>query len=463
LTQEFDVIVIGSGGGSKITRPAAALGKKVAIIEKGRLGGTCLNHGCIPSKMLIHVADLVSEIRDTQRFEMTVNQNITFDFKKLVERVSATIDKDSDSIAPAYDKNPNVTLFSGEGKFIDNHTVEVNGEKLTAKQIVIAAGARAHIPNIKGLEGTPYWTYKEILRNTEQPKSLIVIGGGYIATELGYFYGALGTKIDFLVRNRMVKAEDKDIMDAFEKDFSDQFPVHFGHSPTEVSYEGNEFTVKTINREGQETVFKAEKCLVATGFKPNTDLLSLENTHVKTTESGHIIVDDYMRTDVPHIYAFGDILGKYLFRHSANFEGEYVFRTHFEKSMNGPIKYPPVPHAIFTHPQVGGVGKTEQDCIAEGIDYITGLNSYKASAMGMALRSESGFVKLLFERSSQKLIGAHIIGPEASDMIHMCIAYMNMDATLTDILNTMFIHPALPELIRNAARKALIASFKSVS
>ncbi|RAP37172.1 dihydrolipoamide dehydrogenase [Candidatus Marinamargulisbacteria bacterium SCGC AAA071-K20] len=459
MTRIFDVIVIGSGGGSKITRPAAMLGKKVAIIEKGRLGGTCLNHGCIPSKMLIHVADLVSEVRETQRFELVVNQEIKVNFKALVDRVSATIDKDSDSIAPAYDKNPNVTLFEGEGRFIDNHTVEVNGERLTAKQIVIAAGARANIPDIKGLLDTPYWTYKEILRNTEQPKSLIVIGGGYIATELGYFYGALGTKIDFLVRNRMVKAEDKDIIDAFEKDFSDQFPVHFGHTPTEVNFDGKEFIVKTRTKEGDEAEFRAEKCLVATGFKPNSDILGLENTNVKTDDNGHILVDDYLRTDVPHIYAFGDILGRYLFRHSANFEGEYVFKTHFEGSSQGAIKYPPVPHAIFTHPQVGGVGKTEQECVAEGIDYFVGLNPYKSSAMGMALRSESGFVKLIFEKSSQKLIGAHIIGPEASNMIHMCIAYMNMGATLTNIIDTIYVHPALPELIRNAARKAFISLY----
>ncbi len=455
--ETFDVVVIGSGGGSKITRPAASLGKKVAIIEKGRLGGTCLNHGCIPSKMLIHVADLISELRETKRFELSVSQEFKVDFKALVERVSSIFDHDSDSIPPVYEKDPNITLFRDEAHFLDEHNIDVGGQTIQGKQIVIAAGARAHIPNIHGLRDTPYWTYKEILRNTEQPKSLLVIGGGYIATELGYFYGALGTKVDFLVRNRMIKAEDKDVIDEFESEFSKQFPVHFGHRPVHVSYKNNEFTVITHDNLGHQTVFTAEKLLVATGFQPNSDTLQLQNTGVKRDDSGNVLVNEHLQTTVDHIYAFGDILGRYLFRHSANYEGEYVFKRHFECSTLAPIEYPPVPHAIFTHPQVGGVGLTEQECETQNIPYFVGKNNYKASAMGMALRSESGFVKLIFHKETLVLIGAHIIGPEASNMVHMCIAYMKMKANLNDLLDTIYIHPALPELIRNAARKALIA------
>ncbi|MFT4553824.1 MAG: mycothione reductase [Chlamydiales bacterium] len=454
--KKYDVIVVGGGGGVKVGRPVGDLGLKVAFIEKGPLGGTCLNRGCIPSKMLIHVADVASVIRDAHRFDIHVDSNFTVDFEKLVTRVSKEIDAEAASPLPLYEAHQNVDLYRHEAKFISNKVLEVNGEGITADKIFLAVGGRSQVPPIKGLDGTPYMTSESFLRNTKKPKKLIVIGGGYIAAELGYFYAALGVETHFIVREMMLRAEDTEVRQEFERAFADQFPVHFGYRPQEVSYEGGEFSVLCTNDDGIKKEFIGDALLVATGIKPWTDQLGIENTDIALDKKGFIKVDDYLRTNVEGVWAFGDCIGRYLFRHTVNFEGDYLFRTIFSDPLDEAIDYRPVPHAVFTHPQVAGVGKTEDQLKAEGADYVVGLNHYKDSAMGMALLSEYGFVKLLFCGKSRKLLGAHIVGDEASNMVHMLIAYQNMNATLDDILNTIYIHPALPEIVRNAARKAAV-------
>ena len=459
---KFDLITIGSGGGSKLSSPAASMGYKVAVIEKDKLGGTCLNRGCIPSKMLIHPADVALHIKEAHRFDIHHDPKFTVDFKKLIDRISATVDSDSDKIVASYTKHPNITYIKGEARFLNNKTVEVNGEQLTADKIVIAVGARPQIPHIPGLAGTPFMTSTEALRSTELPKSMIILGGGYIACEIGHAYGALGTKTHFLVRSTLLRHEDSEVAAEFQKVFSQCHDIKLGATPSRVEYANDQFTVVYVQN-GQEQRISAASLLVATGITSNTDTLDLINTDIEMKAGGLIKVNDYLETSVENIYALGDCVGNYYFRHSVNFEGEYLFDYVYGGKAKTPIVYPPVPHAVFTHPQIAGVGKTEDELKAEGVDYVVGLNPYKSSAMGMALLSESGFCKLLFERKTRKLIGAHIIGDEASDMIHMPIAYMNMDATLDDMLRTIYIHPALPEIVRNAARKAKSALDKNLT
>jgi mycothione reductase len=458
--KQVDIITIGSGGGAKISSPAASMGRKVAVIEKDRLGGTCLNRGCIPSKMLIHPADVALHIKEAHRFDIHNNPTFTVDFAKLVNRISATVDGDSDKIAASYSKHPNITYVKGEAKFVNNKTVEVNGEQFTADKIFIAVGARPQIPNIPGLAGTPYMTSTEALRSLTLPKSMIVLGGGYIACEIGHAYGALGTKTTFLVRSSLLRHEDSEVAAEFQKVFSTYHDIQLGATPTQVQYSSGQFTV-TYTQAGQTKTISAEALLVATGITSNTDTLDLINTDIEQKPGGFIKVNDHLETSVPGIYAMGDCIGNYFFRHSVNFEGEYLFDQVFGGKPRAAIDYPPVPHAVFTSPQVAGVGKTEDDLKKEGVDYVVGFNPYKSSAMGMALLSESGFCKLLFDRKTKKLLGGHIIGEEASDMIHMVIAYMNMNGTLDDMLRTIYIHPALPEIVRNAARKAKTAIEKN--
>lgn len=451
--KSYDIIVIGSGGGSKITRPAANMGYKVAIIEKGRLGGTCLNHGCIPSKMLIHPADMIAEIRDADRFQLDVNQNIHVRFKELVERVSATIDADSDSIAPAYEKHPNIDFYPHKAVFTGAHSLEVNGEQITAKKIIVTAGCRASIPPIPGLKDTPYLTYKEALRHTTLPKKLTIIGGGFIALELGFFFGMMGSEVTFILRSGLLHNEDKDIAEEFKRNFSQRFTIIEHATFNAIRHNTDQFNVDiTVN--GNNQLITSDQLLVAAGVTPNTDILDCQKAGINLDEKGFIKVNNHMETSTAGVYAFGDIIGKHMFRHAANFEGEYVFFRHIQNSHSNPLNYKAMPSAVFTNPQIAKVGLTENDCHHNNIPYIKGVNSYKASAMGMALQSENGFVKLLFHKETTKLIGAQIIGYEASTMIHTCMAFLHMDAAIQDMLDMIYIHPALPEIVRNAARNA---------
>ncbi|PIR77321.1 MAG: dihydrolipoamide dehydrogenase [Candidatus Magasanikbacteria bacterium CG10_big_fil_rev_8_21_14_0_10_38_6] len=452
-------MVIGGGGGTKLISPVAAHGKKVAAIEKEALGGTCLNRGCIPSKMLIHPADVAHEIENAQRFDIKVNTNYTVNWKHLVERVSDTVDKTAASITESYTKNPNIDFYHGTATFVSNKVIEVNGEQLTADNIIIAVGARPRIPNIPGLAGTPFMTSREAVRNTTQPKKLIIIGGGYIGVELGHFYGNLGTEVTFIVRSEFITKEDWQIQEEFTTEFSKRHTVHLNAETTQVSYKNNQFTVTILNREtNEQQKLTADALLVAVGITPNNDTLQLENTSIKINDRGFIQTNERLQTTVDGVYAIGDCNGRYFFRHSVNYEGEWLFNALYKHPHNNPIVYPPMPHAIFSNPQIAGVGVTEDELKAqhkyEKEDYIVGINYYKNSAMGDALRSDYGFVKLLFDAKNKTLIGAHIIGPEASDMIHMCIAYITLNATLDDMLHMIYIHPALPENVRNACRNA---------
>jgi mycothione reductase len=457
----FDIITIGSGGGAKISSPAASMGLKVAVIEKDSLGGTCLNRGCIPSKMLIHPADVAIEIKEAYRFDIHNNPQFSVDFAKLIERISSTVDADSNKIKVSYTNHPNISLYSGTAKFIENKTIEINNEQITADKIFIAVGTRPTIPNIPGLTGTPFMTSTEALRNTILPSSMIIIGGGYIGAELGFAYGALGTKTTFLVRSKLLRAQDAEIAEEFQKVFSRYHDVRLGTIPTKVEHSNDTFTVH-YTQDGKNSSVSAQALLIAAGISSNADTLDLINTDIELQPGNFIKVNEHLETNVAGIWALGDCIGKYFFRHSVNFEGEYLFDYVFGGKSKSPINYPPMPHAVFTHPQVAGVGATEEELKTKSIDYVVGLNPYKSSAMGMALLSDHGFCKILIDRKSRKILGGHIIGPEASDMIHMIIAYMNMNATLDDMLRTIYIHPALPEIVRNAARKAKTALDKNV-
>lgn len=451
--RKYDVIVIGSGGGAKITSPAATMGLKVAVIEKDSLGGTCLNRGCIPSKMLIHPADVAVEIKEAHKFNIHNDPKFTVDFAKLITRISQTVDGDSSKIEASYTKHPNIDFIRGTARFVSDKIVEVNGEHLTAEKIFIAVGTRPQIPNIPGLEGTPYMTSTEALRNTKLPKVMVVIGAGYIATELGHAYGSLGTEVHFLVRSKLLRQEDAQVSEEFTRIFSQCHTVHLGAVPTKIHYHDHLFTV-TYEQDGWEENIPCDALLIATGIVSNADTLALERTRIQFNDKNFIRVDDHLRTSVDGIYALGDCIGRYFFRHSVNFEGEYLFDEVFGSKSGKPIKYPPVPHAIFTYPQVAAVGKTEEELKKAGVDYVVGINPYRSSAMGMALLSDHGFCKLLIERKTKKILGCHIVGDEASNMIHMVIAFMNKEGTLDDLLNMIYIHPALPEIVRNAARKA---------
>jgi dihydrolipoamide dehydrogenase len=453
--KQYDLVIVGGGGGLKLVGPALKKKLKVAVIEKDFLGGTCLNRGCIPSKMLIHPADVAKEIREASKFGINVNKKFTVNFAQLTSRITETVSEDSQNIAKRYKKIEGLDYYAGTAKFIDKKVLQVGRTQIMGKKILLAVGARPRVPPIPGLVDVPYMTSTEALRNKKLPKKLIVIGGGYIAVELGHAYAALGSKVHFLVRGKMVGREDLEVIEEFENVFRKDHNVIDITSIEQVEHKKGTFSLKYTSSEGKKKTISGDGLLVATGVMPNNDLLHLEKTGLNANKFGFLDVNKEMETPVKGIYAIGDCVGNYLFRHSVNFEAEYLVDQWFERKVKkAPIKYPPMPHAIFTNPQIAGVGMTEEELKAKKIPYVVGKNKYINSAMGMAYLSEYGFVKLLFHKKTKKLVGAHIIGPEASTMIHQLIAQMTAGGTIDTVLKMIYIHPALPEIVRNAARNA---------
>lgn len=454
------------GAGAKISTPSSHLGYKVALCEKDRLGGTCLNRGCIPSKMLIHPADVAQTIDTANRYNVQPS-GYSVDFKGLVERVAGVIDEESFSINPRIEANPNIDWYREPVRFVGKRLLQAGETVFTADKIFIAAGSRPRIPDIPGLADTPYMTSTEALLLTEQPKTLGVIGAGYIACELSHYFSALGTQVNMFVRSRLISHEDHEVGDEFTRVFSKNKNMNLVYisSIELVQYDESEkkFTIHYVDRNsGERASYVVDNLLVAAGVVPNADLLEVEKSGIEVDENGFIKVDDHLRTSVEDVWAFGDIAGNFLFRHSANYEGDYLMETvirrkemeTLDKKEVYPIDYRGMPHAVFSSPQVAGVGETEEELKARGAQYVVGKNNYSASAMGMALRSDSGFVKLMIEKGTRKILGCHIVGHEASVLIHQIIPLVRTQGTLDDLLYMVYIHPALSEIVRNAARKA---------
>ena len=457
--QEFDLIVIGTGSGLNVANVASQHGLRVAVIEKDRMGGTCLNNGCIPSKLLIHSADVAETIKRASLFGIKVD-GYAIEFEKIVQRVNSIIDSDSDEIKKAFEGVDNPKLFPKECKFIGPKTITIVGEDshsiITAEKILIAAGARPRIPNIKGLEGTGYLTSDEALRLKKQPHTLTIIGGGYIACELAHFFGALGTKINIIQRKKfLIPNEDEEVSQKFTEIFSKKYNIYIGYETEYVSRENNEFhVVAREDTSGKSLELVSDQLLIAAGRIPNSDTLDLEKTGVKIGEKGYIKTDRFLETDVNGIFALGDIIGRYLFKHNANHEAKYASNNILHPDKKISVNYAAMPHAIFSSPQVAGVGFTEQELKKVGIEYQKSVYSYINTAMGLALEDRDGFVKFLVDKMNGKILGCHIIGSEASILIHEVLVAMRADdngGTIDNIRKTVHIHPALSEVVSRAA------------
>ncbi len=445
----FDLIVIGSGAGLNVAVGAAEHGLKVAIVEDGPMGGTCLNRGCIPSKIVIHSAEVAESIHRASEFGLSAKLD-KVNFKFVTERASQMVDADSHSIEKniRIDKNP--VLFKGKGKFVDKYTVEINGEKIKGKKIVIAAGARPVIPPIPGLDKVPYMTSTEALRQKVLPKSMIILGGGYIGVELGFFYAALGTKVTIVQRNKLlIPREDKEVAALITNLWKKRYTVLTDTDATKVEKVGRNI-VLTVKVGNSTKKIIAEKLLVATGVRPNSDTLQLEKTGVKVNKNGFISVNRFMETNVKNILALGDIAGVYLFRHSANLEAEYVLNNILDTKKA--VDYYPMPHSIFTSPQIAGVGLTEQEAQEQKKKYVVGKAYYKDTGKGFALAEKDGFVKLIVDRKNKEILGCHIIGPEASVLLHEVLIAMKAGRSKAlDLLrDTVHVHPSLNEVVQRA-------------
>lgn len=448
--EHFDVIVIGAGSGLNISSATSSRGLKTAIVESGPMGGTCLNRGCIPSKIIIHAADVAEIIKNAKDFGVN-SKGFIVDFKKVTERASRFVDKDAADIEKGIRADKNTTLFKTEGKFIGYKTLKVGNKTIHGDKIIIAAGTRPSMPLIDGLDKVEHMTSDEALRLTKQPKSLTIIGGGYIAAELAHFYGALGTKINIVQRRDvLIPNEDREISEEFTRIFSRKYNVFLNSDAIEVKKSYNKIITKIKNTNSNKTKnIASEKLLIAAGRIPNTDILDVKKTNVKTDKNGFVKVNKYMKTTAKDIWALGDICGIYLFKHSANLEAQYVYQNAFgNKKVE--IDYHAMPHAIFSSPQVAGVGYTEEELKRKKIDYSVGRKKYIETAMGTALNDKEGFVKILANKKTRKILGCHIIGTDASTLIHEVIVAMKANLKADILENAVHIHPALSEVVQRA-------------
>jgi len=454
MNKHYDVIVVGSGGGVKIALPAATMGRRVAFVDERDPGGTCLNRGCIPSKMLIYPTELADRMRNCAKLNIELPAPPGLCFDRLVARTTETVRKVSTDLGERFRSHPNIDFYHEHAEFVANHRLRVDSTEMTGDLIFLATGSRPLVPHLPGLAGTPFMTSEEALRRLDLPRKLVVIGAGYIAVELGGAFAAAGSDVHFIVRSRLLRREDEEIAREFRRAFARRHSLHEGFRPESVSFADGEFSVTCRNQAGEALVVTGDALLVATGVKPQSDRLGLEHTNIAVDDHGFIRVDDRLQTSVPGVYALGDVVGTHLFRHTVNYEGEYLVSQLFHGQPPAPLDYGPVPHAVFASPEVAGVGLREQDARTRGLEYVVGKATYADSTPGMARLSDHGFAKIIVERATRRVLGAHIVGEEAATMVHLFIVLMKKAGTLDDLLDTIFIHPALPEVARDAARNA---------
>ena len=441
----FDLVVIGSGSGLEVSAGAAENGLSVAVVEEGPFGGTCHNRGCIPSKILIHCADVMETIRGAERFGIKA-QVTGLDWQFIIRRATEEIDAEAQAIEEGNRQADNITVYKGRGRFVGPKTLEVNGEQFRWDTIVIAAGTRPSIPEIPGVQDVPYITSDEALRLPEQPRRLVIVGGGYIAAEIPHFFGTLGTDVTIVQRGPFLRrAEDEAISHRFTQVYQDRFNMLLNAQVSRAYLNGNE-TALDVSVGGRTEVLTTDALLIATGRIPNTDILEVAKTGVEVDERGFIKTNEYLETNVPGIWALGDIVGKYLLKHSANLEAAHVGHNAFNPDNQVAVDY----HAIFASPQVGSVGLTEQEAKTGNVPYMTATYDYYDTAYGSSIEDRDGFVKVLADHHTQEILGCHIIGTDASMLVQEVANAMRLRLSTDAITQSIYVHPALPEVVQRA-------------
>jgi dihydrolipoamide dehydrogenase len=451
VMERFDVLVIGSGSGMIVASNAVGSGLKTAVVESGSMGGTCVNRGCIPSKMLIYPADVVAMIQEAKNVDVNATIN-SISFERIMNRMHQFITEDSQHQAVSVEATPNLVWFKDVGEFISDYTMKVGSHTIQADRIFIVSGARAGIPKIKGIENVDYLTSDTVLELEKPPKSMVIIGGGYIAAEYSHFFSSVGTEITIAQRSsRLLPEEEPEISDLLKEEMEKRMVIFTDYEAVEVEEKNGVKTVKARNRvDGTLNQFSAEALLIAAGRVPNSDLLKPEKTGVELDERGYVKVNKYLETGKKNIWAFGDAIGKQMFKHVANYEAEIAWHNaiHDHKVE---MDYSAAPHAVFTHPQVASVGLKEAEAKQKGYKILVGKAFYKDTAMGVAMGEPKGFVKVIVERETGKILGGHIVGPFASTLIQEIInAMISGDKTFFPIIRAMHPHPAMSEVVQKA-------------
>ena len=445
----FDLIIIGAGSGNMLLTPDFD-DWRVAIVEEGAFGGTCLNRGCIPSKMFAYAAEVAHVAHRGP--EYGVNTRLDgVDWPAIRDRVFNRIDPIAHAGKQYREGLGNVSVFGTRGIFVGPKELQVGDKTITGDTIVLGAGARPSIPQITGLDTVPYHTSDDIMRIEALPDRLVVLGGGFIAAELGYVFGAFGVDVEFIVRGpRMLRGEDHDISDWFTEQYRRRYKVRTGASLHRVSHGHEGFRVGGSDDVGTfET--GGDMMLVATGRKPNADALNVEAAGVAVDDAGYVVVDAHGRTNVEGVWAIGDIAHPDQLKHLANATTRVVAHNIVHPDDLREVTLGALPHAVFAHPQVASVGLTEREVVDAGVPYTKSIKPYGAAAYGWAMEDQDSICKLLAHSDTRRLLGAHIMGPLAATLIQQLVQGMRFGRTVDEMASEQYyIHPAPTEVVEQA-------------
>ncbi len=452
---KFDLIVIGSGAGMHVVSSAAEERLRIALIDQGPTGGTCLNNGCIPSKILIYPADVIRNLQ--QGKAIGVHGRIEkIEFQRIMSRMHTIVDNSRKNLEDSIEADPNITYFRSTAEFTDSYTLQAGGRILTAPKIVIATGARPLVPKIRGLQETGYLDNVSLLSLEEPPKSLIIIGAGYIGCEYGHFFSAMGTEVTVIGRSpQVLNNEDPEICRIVKGALGQHMQVVTSHEVVEVETKDGKKVVSAKSVvDGKISRFEADEILLAAGRRSNSDLLKPEKTGVETDGHGWIQVNEFLETAREGIWALGDAIGKHMFRHTANYEAWVVSHNALRATKLEDMEkadYHAVPHAVFTYPMVAGVGMKEAEALAAGLKILVGRARYTDVAKGLAMAEDHGFVKVVLEEGSGRLLGASVVGSSAPELVQQVVYLMNTEyQDLMPMIKSQVIHPTISEVLVRA-------------
>lgn len=454
----YDVIVIGSGPGGYVTAiRAAQLKLKVAVVEREKLGGICLNWGCIPTKSLLKSVQAFDYAKNAADYGVSIDGDVKPDFPGMVKRSRGVAEGMSKGIEYLFKKNKVESIF-GTGKLTGKNEVEVtdkDGEKKTysAKHIILATGARSReLPNLK-IDGKKVIGYRKAMTLDKQPESMVVVGSGAIGSEFAYFYQSIGTKVTLVeFMPTLVPNEDEEVAKQLERSFKKmKMKVMTGSTVENVDTSGKKCKVAVKTKKGEETV-EADIVLSAVGITPNTEKIGLEEVGVDT-ENGRVKVDEFYRTNVEGVYAIGDILAGPALAHVASAEG--IVCVEKIAGLNPePIDYKNIPACTYTGPEVSSVGLTEAKAKEEGYEVKVGKFPYSASGKAAAAGHKEGFVKLIFDAKYGELLGAHMIGGNVTEIIAELVVAKKLEITGHELIKSIHPHPTMSEAVMEAAAAA---------
>jgi dihydrolipoyl dehydrogenase len=455
----YDVAIIGSGPGGYVAAiRCAQLGMKTAIIEKyNTLGGTCLNVGCIPSKSLLdsshHYEDAVKHF---EGHGIEIPGDVKINLKKMIERKQDVVDMTTKGVEFLMNKNK-IDVFTGMGSFIDATHIKIIGHKtesIEARNIIVATGSKPSTLPFITIDKERIITSTEILKLTEIPKHLIVIGGGVIGLELGQVYRRLGAEVSVVeymdrIIPTMDSAQSKELMKAMKKQ---GVKFYVSHKVSAVERKKNVITVKATDKKDDQVSFTGDYCLVSVGRHPYTDGLNPENAGVKISEQGQIEVNDQLQTNIVNIFAIGDVIRGAMLAHKASEEGVLV--AEYLAGQKPHIDYNLIPGVVYTWPEVASVGKTEEDLKETGVDYKAGQFPMRALGRSRASGDTDGFVKVLSDAATDEVLGVHMVGARVADLISEAVVAMEFRASAEDIARMSHAHPTYAEAVKEAALAA---------